>query len=223
MRIFTISFALFGVLASLASAQEEALQFVGANDSADVAAEIVQPPVPEPIEAQQAQPHVAAPTIDTGYAAESQCYSTADSCAGACGTGCGASGSCGKGCGNGLCSEGYCVPHTPPNLPYSTLRQYFKSNACNSRVWDGYRNSCTFSSKNSAGQCSSKQRQGCGAKGMNCGKVYPASSVPCDGPKHLLPTAWKTAPCDTPSCDEVSSCTAPSCVAESCDAPGCDS
>ncbi len=53
----------------------------------------------------------------------------------------------GGGCADGGCdseesNSGYCTPHNTPNLPGSTLRQYWKSNSCHSNVWDGYQNHC---------------------------------------------------------------------------------
>ncbi len=47
---------------------------------------------------------------------------------------------CRNGCAAGAaCDPGYiCQPHVTPNLPSSTLRQYFRGNPCNAHLWDGY-------------------------------------------------------------------------------------
>ncbi|OYP31027.1 hypothetical protein CGZ80_21885 [Rhodopirellula sp. MGV] len=37
---------------------------------------------------------------------------------------------------------GSCMPYMPPQLPTSTFYQYWRSNACNANVWDGYQNRC---------------------------------------------------------------------------------
>lgn len=38
--------------------------------------------------------------------------------------------------------EGSCVPYTLPRLPSSTFYQYWRTNACYTNVWDGFRNHC---------------------------------------------------------------------------------
>ncbi|MFG0262892.1 MAG: hypothetical protein ACF788_10925 [Novipirellula sp. JB048] len=47
---------------------------------------------------------------------------------------------CRHGCAAGAASDpGYvCQPHVTPNLPSSTLRQYFRGNPCHAHLWDGY-------------------------------------------------------------------------------------
>ncbi|MCO8124243.1 hypothetical protein NHH03_21045 [Stieleria sp. TO1_6] len=79
------------------------------------------------------------PTADydgTQYAGTSDCGTCNNgNCGGHCGGHCGS-----KGCS--LLKEGYCQPYTPPQLPTSTFYQYWRSNACNTHVWDGFRNRC---------------------------------------------------------------------------------
>jgi hypothetical protein len=36
----------------------------------------------------------------------------------------------------------FCQPYVPPRLPSSTFYQYWRTNACNVNVWDGFRNRC---------------------------------------------------------------------------------
>ena len=162
---------------------------------------------------------------------------------GQCGTGCG-NGQCGPGgCGpNGLCGgrfggglcgsgSGFCTPHNTPNLPTSTLRQYWKSNSCNCNVWDGYQNRCPnplFSKlanlgRNGHGNCCG----GCGQAGCNgkCGLsgCDQSGNGNCD---QSGDGGCSSGGCDTPvpvinyvgqgSCDNPSIGASP----RACDAPG---
>ncbi|MCC9599570.1 hypothetical protein LOC67_03280 [Stieleria sp. JC731] len=90
--------------------------------------------VPAPIPA-------PAPIVDS-VAAE-PCQSCGDNYASACGCNNGCNGGCKL--GNKLSNrfqEGSCMPYMPPQMPTSTFYQYWRSNACNTNVWDGYRNRC---------------------------------------------------------------------------------
>ena len=62
-----------------------------------------------------------------------------------------------------------CRPRTKPNLPSSTFYQYFRSNACNTNVWDGYQQKCCGSQKHTLGECDcfSKSGKSCLSKGCN--------------------------------------------------------
>ncbi len=97
-----------------------------------------------------------------------------------------AQGGCGikKSCLKKLCTS--CVPHTVPMLPTSTLYQYFKSDACNARVWDGYQKTCGWSAKHSRGECDCFTQKQCGT---TCGQVLPPQNC---GTSHCLPRAWTT-------------------------------
>ena len=62
-------------------------------------------------------------------------------------------------------SESICRPYVRPNLPNSTLLQYFRSNRCYSRIWDGYRQRCPSSLNHVDGTCDcfdKKKQCGCG-------------------------------------------------------------
>ena len=63
------------------------------------------------------------------------------------------------------CDQDYvCQPHEVPQLPNSTLLQYFRSNKCNTHVWDGYRQKCPSSQKHLMGTCDcfdKKKKAGC--------------------------------------------------------------
>lgn len=137
---------------------------------------------------------------------------------GGCADGGCASGNCGGRCGH---EDGYCTPHSTPNLPTSTLRQYWKSNACNANVWDGYQNTCKprlFSKLAGLGRgCSSCGTAGCGG---NCD-----SSTPCDtAVQAIKPVTSVPQSCDAGACDRVAKpklfhMQKPSCDGGSCDAP----
>jgi hypothetical protein len=118
-----------------------------------------------------------------------------------------------------------CVPYTPPNLPTSSFYQYFKSNSCNCRVWDGYQNRCILASKHSRGECDCfAPRKKCSLSGLRCnggscnggscnGGSCSASTAACTtNGCHQLPACWSGG------CDEEATCAAPS----ACDSLGCD-
>lgn len=136
-------------------------------------------------------------------------------------------------CGNASCGKGgVCIPHVTPNLPNSSLRQYWRSSACNTGVWDGYRKECCSGSKHTRGECdcfSGKKKKFGGCLG-NCGGS-------CGDPG-CAPTVVPVAPdCTSGGCDvnvvapaveftgQVG-CDAPAYATEPapCDSPGgCDS
>jgi hypothetical protein len=64
-----------------------------------------------------------------------------------------------------------CRPHNKAILPSSTLYQYFRSNACNTNVWDGYRQKCCSSHAHTMGECDcftkSSKGHSCLSKGCN--------------------------------------------------------
>ncbi len=134
-----------------------------------------------------------------------------------CVSGCGGNRRCGGQCGMGNCAT--CVPHTPPNLPTSSFYEYFKSNACNCRVWDGYQNRCIWGSKHSRGECDcfAPRKKSC-LSGLGChplGRgVCPAGSGTCNTSGcHDLPACWTQD-----DCAGEATCAAP----VGCDSPGCD-
>ena len=129
-----------------------------------------------------------------------------------------------RGCRGLFESHHGCVPHTPPNLPTSTFYQYFKSNSCNTRVWDGFQNRC-YGNKHSTGQCNCfepRQKLGCGLGCLSRG-VHRASclggceSGDCDSGCHELPAGWGVE-----SCDGEATCGAAPACDTACDAPCCD-
>ena len=175
--------------------------------------------VPEPIAAPQPMPAPISEPAHTNYqpVAPTSCDTTAN-CDGGC-----SSGSCGGRCGRGYqehCAS--CVPHTPPNLPTSSFREYFKSDACNCRVWDGWQNRCHGASKHSRGECNcfdpnkgkcclSNLGGGLGCKVKSFGRgVCPAGPGKATGCLQL-PAAWQSLSSD---CDGQADC--------ACDSPGCD-
>ncbi len=124
---------------------------------------------------------------------------------GGCDDGGCASGNCGSGsCRDGSCGEGgFCTPHNQPNLPGSTLRQYWKSNSCNTNLWDGYQNKCRkplFGGKSG----------GCGLGGNcadgSCDVVVPSQAA-CGTQQYAVPSytapsySSQSAACDSGSCD----------------------
>ncbi|TWU00893.1 hypothetical protein [Stieleria varia] len=102
---------------------------------------------------------------------------------------------CDQGCGNGCnrgCSGPTCTPYVAPQLPSSSFYQYWRSNACNTRVWDGYQNKCCEASKHTMGQCDCfKPRK----KLCDMGSCCIEHPVDC-GP---APACWTKSSCDT--CD----------------------
>ncbi len=84
------------------------------------------PPVAEPIVDQQAP------------AAAAQATACCHQCTPSCGKHCRLAGLKHR----NFIQPGACQPYMPPQLPTSTFYQYWRSNACNTHVWDGYRNQC---------------------------------------------------------------------------------
>ncbi|MCS7468888.1 hypothetical protein NZK35_19725 [Stieleria sp. ICT_E10.1] len=92
--------------------------------------------------------------------------------------------SCGKHCRlaglkhRDFIQPGACQPYMPPQLPTSTFYQYWRSNACNVHVWDGYRNQCKphidLSIHGKSHGCNNGcdngcHRGGCAAPPVDCG------------------------------------------------------
>jgi len=113
------------------------------------------------------------------------------------------------------CDEEFvCTPHTPPSLPSSTFYQYFRSNKCNSHVWDGYRQRCRHANAHLNGTCDCFKEKEC----SDCGIVYDAPVVECQTgcngarrrlelPRKLLPVRKEC--CDQESVNDCHSCDAP--------------
>jgi hypothetical protein len=113
---------------------------------------VAPPPQPEPLPLSP-EPMVASPIIDPAYA-EGYC------------------GSCGGGCDHGRGHHVTCIPHLPPNLPYSTFLQYFRSNKCYSNVWQGYQQKCGLGHDHIHGTCDcfNPHRKNCfGVSDCQCG------------------------------------------------------
>jgi hypothetical protein len=110
------------------------------------------PPQPEPMPLYP-EPIVAAPITDPVYAA-GNCNSCATNHR--------------HGCENVVT----CIPHLPPNLPHSTFLQYFRSNKCNSNVWQGYQQKCGLGHHHVQGTCDcfNPHRKDCfGITNSHCG------------------------------------------------------
>lgn len=110
--------------------------------------------------------------------------------------GCAAGGCADGGCASGGCGQdGFCTPHNQPNLPGSTLRQYWRSNACNSNVWDGYQNECRK-------PMGPKKERNCFGRSHAPAPIVVPSQAPCDTPacdvQQYIPAQ---AACDSGSCD----------------------
>jgi hypothetical protein len=111
--------------------------------------------------------------------------------AGACGhANCGGHG-CKKHLGKRI-TEGYCLPYTPPQVPTSTFYQYWRTNACNVNVWDGFRNRCP-----SHIDMSINKKHGC--MHGKCGDAYQSGAAACGdcGPP---PSEWLRGGADCDSC-----------------------
>lgn len=119
---------------------------------------------------------------------------------------------CGRGGADHCEQEAVCTPHLPPSLPSSTLYQYFRSNKCNSQVWDGYRQPCRHANAHLHGQCDCFK-----PKHQSCGIVYDAEVVECGDcdsgcsprprfelPGKLMPA--KQPACEAETCDDCQSC-----------------
>jgi hypothetical protein len=67
-----------------------------------------------------------------------------------------------------------CSSHVKPSLPTSTLMQYFRTNKCNTHVWDGYSQPCRSANEHVLGQCDCfEDKHGCfggACSNGNCGK-----------------------------------------------------
>ena len=101
-------------------------------------------------------------------------------------------------CSSGQCGGGKhsapkrCVARKPVNLPSSSFRQYFRSNACYTNVWDGYSRECGKNHDCLHGDCDchSKKQRGCLARGgvtlpprpscHGCGGCDAGCDVGCD-------------------------------------------
>lgn len=114
-------------------------------------------------------------------------------------------------CGNASCKEGVCFPHRTPDLPGSSLRQYWRSSACNTGAWDGYRKSCCQGSR--LGQ---NLRNG-GCSGGDCGPAIEPTPVcaskACDVQVAAPAVNFEVpAACDVPAfpaaCDTPGGCDA---------------
>lgn len=123
--------------------------------------------------------------------------------------GCGGSscdGGCDSGCGHGGCDSCQsCVAHDDVQLPSSTFLQYFRSNKCNTHVWDGYQQECGFAHKHVMGECdcAAKSRRGCrlGSAFGSCGEILaPMPRAACGLRKGC---ACDASPCDAAGCDAV--------------------
>jgi len=109
---------------------------------------------------------------------------------------------------HGACdSEEVCIPHTAPNLPSSSFYQYFRSNKCNSHVWDGYRQRCRSANGHVNGTCDCfKEKSKCKDR---CSPIYDAPVVECcDGnvrPRRLIHSRRQTEPIKE-DCDDCTAC-----------------
>ncbi|MEM6473624.1 MAG: hypothetical protein AAF802_28965 [Planctomycetota bacterium] len=111
-----------------------------------------------------------------------------------CTDGCSDLGGCNSHSGKSCIGVAPCHPYTTPRLPVSTFYQYWRTNACNVNVWDGFRNRC-----HTTIDLSIKKKSLCGGCDSGCGHVYQA--VDC-GPQ---PAEWCDAPCEA-SCDQAPGC-----------------
>ena len=109
---------------------------------------------------------------------------------------CDAPNACGS-CGKNGCrlaqrfSETPCQAYVPPQIPTSSFYQYWRSNACNTRVWDGFRNRCHTTVDLSMHR---KSCQPCaGGCSSGCGPICESNAALDCGP---VPTEWCDAGCD---------------------------
>ena len=215
--------------------QDIAAENLAPAPAAPADAPIVDPPAapaPTPEPMTMPEPVVDQPTADQPYVAQEcsgpGCDNGCSSCQNSCQHAC--QGSChghGQQCGN---HHGHfnCVPHTPPNLPNSSLYQYFKSDACNCRVWDGWQRCCHGSSKHSRGECDCfdpRKKKSClggfgcfgrgvhpvSCRGGSCSGGSCSGTTACEAGCHQLPAAWQGG-CDCAG--EATCAAAPDC--------GCD-
>ncbi|NNE00670.1 MAG: hypothetical protein HKN47_25420 [Pirellulaceae bacterium] len=187
------------------------------------------PNLPGKINARVAVASKPTPAQTVGYSVGSNI--TNSFAGGGCAVGGCASGACGgTGC-NGNCGGhegGYCVPHTVPNLPTSTLRQYWRSNSCNCTVWDGYQNTCHGAPKAKKkkwclfGSSGCNDSAACGAASAGCSVIETPVCAPAGCASGAVESCAPAAGCDGQAgCDVPASapCDAPS----GCDAGGCAS
>ena len=76
-----------------------------------------------------------------------------------------------------------CSPHVKPYLPSSTMYQYFRTNKCNTHVWDGYQQRCRKANAHLSGKCDcfeSSHHGGCSSCGVS-NSAGCASCSSCDG------------------------------------------
>lgn len=108
-------------------------------------------------------------------------------------------GGCDSACGHGGCESCQsCVAHDDVQLPSSTFLQYFRSNKCNTHVWDGYQQKCGHSHKHVMGECdcAAKSSRGCrlGSAFGSCGEILaPMPRAACG--------LRKACNCDASHCD----------------------
>lgn len=106
--------------------------------------------------------------------------------AGACGTGCGSCQSCNSGHScfqKNRIRDTPCVPYAMPRLPTSTFYQYWRTNACYTNVWDGYRNQCPRTLD------------------LSIDKKHKSRSNCASGACMALPADWAAASASCDSCD----------------------
>ncbi len=210
MRVFAIAGAICAITLTISTASAEnkfsaLLSPTFTNSSADEAFSQASHRV--------ATGQAAVPTQQVGFRHRAQATAAGGCATGGCLDGsCGDSGCAvaGTGCGAGSCQDSYCTPHTVPNLPTSSLRQYWRSSPCNTSVWDGYRVSCR--TPRSVGPKKSCLSGGCPADYTPAGPVDTGCATGgCDAPSYAT---QEYAPACEAGCDVASG---------GCDVPGgCD-
>ena len=181
---------------------------------------IVQGPMAHaPITPTMAAPTPVAPThIDFAQAFAAQecdaCGGCDSACGGPCAGGCATDGCLLGGCGKKKDHDcPTCIPYHKASLPSSSFFQYFRSDACNVDVWNGFHNRCCYADHHSYHD---KNKRGC----MDCETiVYEAS--PCAARVCTVPSKTsakrffdfsKPTDCDdsSASCDSTPACDSPS-------------
>lgn len=173
------------------AAQVEEAASPSASDAGQLPTALVDPvadaPMPMPETAADAIPAPAVVDLPPAPADAPVDAISAAACGGQCGQQCG--NSCGRSCGlkgRKLITHGYCQPYTPPRLPTSTFYQYWRSNACNVNVWDGFRNHC-----HAGLDLSIHRKPRCGHNRCNGGCASGCDAVVTDcGP---APAEWSSA------------------------------
>ncbi len=98
--------------------------------------------------------------------------------------------------------EFVCTPHTPASLPTSSFYQYFRSNKCNTHVWDGYRQPCRHSNAHVNGTCDCfKEKEHSCQTG--CGEILECSD--CNVPRRHIQLPERIMPVKK-NCDAPTSC-----------------